>query len=275
MYSRKSLAFSPPPHLTLPPIIHKTNQFRSHASATFQTYVPALSSLTAKIPSTLSFPHASVLGLGLATASAGLYQKSHLALRLPSTSTAPNSANAVVILWGGSSSVGSCGIQLLKASGYEVFATASKRNLDYVKQLGADRVFDYADEGLVGEVVEALKGKELAGCYDAIGSPDTVGALAKICDQHGQGSKMIAVTNPRAEKPQGSGVELKGVFATSIAKNEVGPAVFNEFVTQALEQGTFLVKPEPEIVGEGLGSVQEGIDRLKKGVSASKLVVTL
>jgi len=42
----------------------------------------------------------------------------------------------------------------------------------------------------------------------------------------------------------------------------------------ALEKGMIVPKPDPMIVGEGLSSVQAGLDASKKGVSAKKVVIT-
>lgn len=42
----------------------------------------------------------------------------------------------------------------------------------------------------------------------------------------------------------------------------------------ALDEGTIVPKPDPQIVGEELRSVQLGLDTQKKGVSASKVVVS-
>jgi hypothetical protein len=43
----------------------------------------------------------------------------------------------------------------------------------------------------------------------------------------------------------------------------------------ALESGRFYAKPDPFILKGGLAKVQEGIDMLKKGVSAKKVVIEL
>ena len=47
-----------------------------------------------------------------------------------------------LFVYGGSSSVGQYAIQLAKLSGYKVVTTASKRNHELVRGLGADLVFD-------------------------------------------------------------------------------------------------------------------------------------
>ena len=132
-----------------------------------------------------------MLPLGISTAAAGLYQKYFLALPLPSNDRSEQLHRAVLV-WGGSSSVGSCAIQLAVASGVEVYTTASARNSSYCKSLGAKHVFDYHDDDVEDQIVSALRGKTIAGAYHAVGADGAVQACARIVDRcHG---KAIVVT---------------------------------------------------------------------------------
>ena len=79
-----------------------------------------------------------------------------------------------------SSSVGALTIQLAKSSGYEVVTTASKRNFDFVKGIGADHVLDYNLTTIVDELVDLFKGKTAAGAYDAIASGNTTVSCAEV-----------------------------------------------------------------------------------------------
>lgn len=58
--------------------------------------------------------------------------------------------------------IGSSAIQLAVAAGYEVIATASPKNFDYVRKLGATQVFDYYDEAIVANLIKAFEGKTSA-----------------------------------------------------------------------------------------------------------------
>ncbi len=116
----------------------------------------------------MSFTDAAVLPLGIATAAAGLFQADYLRLPLP-VAKADNATGSrvdtkkVVLVWGGSSSVGSSAIQLAAAAGVRVATTASPRNHDYVKGLGAEWAFDYRSENVIGDIVASLKDLELGG----------------------------------------------------------------------------------------------------------------
>ena len=64
------------------------------------------------------------------------------------------------------------------------------------------------------------------------------------------------------------------VSAANIFTNDIGPYIWRDFLPTALDKGTIVPLPEPLFVGEELRSVQAGLDRQKKGVSAQKVVIT-
>jgi len=177
----------------------------------FQLYSVCSEILVSPIPDSLSFEKAAVLPLSISTASAGLYQKAHLSLPLPNKDAKPT--NKTILVWGGSSSVGSSVIQLAVASGITVLATASKRNHDYVKSLGADKVFDYTNTSITDEIVSALKDHDFAGVYDSISTPDTVKSCAEIASKLG-GGKIATVLPPPEDLPEG--VQASGGKSNSV-----------------------------------------------------------
>lgn len=244
-------------------------------NAGFQHYsaVPAIA--TAKIPDNMSFNDATVLPLAISTAAAGLYQPGYLELPFPTSS--PKDSGKVIVVWGGSSSVGSTAIQLAVASGVDVITTASKRNHDYAANLGAKGVFDYNSSSVVDDVVKAVKdsGKQFAGIYDSISLPESFKHVFEIA-QKLDGSKTIATVLPPPEKVP-EGLEPKGVFAITVGTQhkDVGEAVWQKFVPGALEDGSLKPLPEPLIVGKGLESVQKGLDKQREGVSAKKVIIEL
>lgn len=70
-------------------------------------------------------------------------------------------------------------------------------------------------------------------------------------------------------------MRLQTVFALTVEHNFVGRAIWRDFLPQALARGSFLAKPDPLVVGEGLESLQAACDRARAGVSAQKVVVVL
>jgi hypothetical protein len=91
----------------------------------------------------------------------GLFQKDQLALKYPTVPPKPN--GEALLIWSGSSSVGRNAIQLATTAGYEVFTTASPKNFEYVKRLGAVQAFDYRSPTVIKDIVNALKNKTLVG----------------------------------------------------------------------------------------------------------------
>jgi NADPH:quinone reductase-like Zn-dependent oxidoreductase len=149
----------------------------------------------------LPYEQAVVLPLAISTAAAGLYQKDFLALPYPNINAKPS--GETVLIWGGSSSVGGTAIQLAVSSGLEVISTASKRNLKYVKALGAKHVFDYSSPSVVEDIVSLLKGSKFAGAYDAISSPETLKATTQVVGQLGGGKIATVLAAPAEGLPSG------------------------------------------------------------------------
>jgi len=238
----------------------------------FQLYPLAHEITTAPIPDSLPYEQAVVLPLAISTAAAGLYQKGFLELPYPMTDA--KSSGKTILIWGGSSSVGSATIQLAVASGLEVISTASKKNFDFVKSLGAKHVYDHSNSNTVKDIVAALKETDFVGAYDAISLPESINPTIEIVHQLG-GGKVSTVLPYTGDLP--SNVTTHQVGAVSIATDqpEVGKAVWGNYIPAALADGFFQAKPDPIIIKGGLSSVQEALDTLRKGVSAAKVVVEL
>jgi NADPH:quinone reductase-like Zn-dependent oxidoreductase len=275
------------------------NKTRSGApEGAFQLYTVLLAHMASPLPDGVSFDEAAVLPLGLSTAACGLFEKDQLALALPSAGAA--ATGKTVLVWGGSTSVGSNAIQLAVAAGYEVVTTASPRNFDYVKGLGASLAFDYASPGVVADLIGAMAGRTMAGALAiGVGSAPKCMQVVRAC----RGRKFVSMASPAvsfAKVPLGRGrmlamaplmarfagsalalavngrrwgVGTKFIFGSSLADNEVGPAIYVDYLPRALAEGRFVAAPPAMVVGQGLGDLQAALDAQRAGVSASKLVV--
>jgi NADPH:quinone reductase-like Zn-dependent oxidoreductase len=270
------------------------------AEGAFQEQVLVQDHMTAPIPDALSFEAAAVLPLGICTAATGLFQKDYLGLRHPSAAATP--VGETLVVWGGSTSVGSNAIQLAAAAGYDVVTTCSPRNFDFVKRLGASAAFDYNSKTVVADMIAALRGRTLAGAY-ALGT----GAEGMCADILGasKGGKFVASASPAASfdlppsgrisrfallpvlvrmglanmalarKKRRAGVTSKFIWGSTLQDNEVGPMIFEDFLPRALAEGRYRAAPEPTVVGKGLEAIPKALEQLGRGVSASKLVVSL
>lgn len=270
------------------------------AEGAFQDYVVLLAHMTSPIPDAVSFEAASVIPLGVSTAACGLFQQDFLALNAPSAAPAPT--GKTLIVWGGSTSVGSNAIQLAVAAGYDVITTSSPRNFAYVKGLGAGEAFDYSSKTVVADIVESLSGREIVGAL-AIG-PGSAAACIDIVGRC-KGNRFVSMATPPTSwdnVPVGRGrifhlvpalarviagtvglnrragrrnVRTKMIWGSALVANEVGPMIFEAFLPAALAEARFVAAPAPKVVGTGLAQIPVALERQRQGVSATKLVVTL
>ncbi len=82
-------------------------------------------------PDTLDHVQAAAVPLSALTAWQAFFDQAHLA------------AGQTVLIHGGAGGVGVFAVQLARWAGARVIATASRRNLDFLRQLGANAVIDY------------------------------------------------------------------------------------------------------------------------------------
>ncbi|KAJ5528074.1 oxidoreductase [Penicillium frequentans] len=275
--------------------VGKDEKRNSDAEGAFQLYVVLLDHMSSPIPDHMPYENACVLPLGTSTAACGLFEPDQLGLQLPSVNSKPK--GEAVLIWGGSTSVGSSAIQLAVSAGYEVFTTSSPHNFNYVRKLGATKVFNYKSKTVVDDMVNALEGEKLAGaismahegtkrCMDILARcdgkrfvslaaypvPDKLSAHFPILQ-----TMFMYITGSLVYwfKSKTMGVDYNLVFATSLVENGVGKAIFEDYLPRALEDGKFLAAPEPIVVGNGLESIQAALDYYKAGVSAKKVIVSL
>ena len=169
-----------------------------HAEAAVQLYTLVPANMVAPIPNDMSFETAVVLPLSVSCAAAALYENNSLALPLPASNSEGNTKS--ILIWGGSSSVGSSAIQLARASGLQVIATSSPKNFDYVKGLGASVVLDHSDPEIVPKLVDALKESECVGAFDTVGK--SIPQCVEIIKQLG-GGHVVATSDPPEVLPSG------------------------------------------------------------------------
>lgn len=252
-------------------VIGQTSPLEDYKYSSFQEYVVLKKPLLAKIPDGVAFTNAVVLPLGVTTAASCLYGPEMLDLHYPPSKAGDGKT---LLVWGASSSVGCCGVQLAVAAGYEVFAIASRQNHDELKLVGAAECFDYHDIDLVMRVVDNLSGKNVVGALDAISSDDTLHALCEILHKS-EGRKFISSIMPGADAKGRLGVTIMPNLNQDMSKSDFGPRIWQSFLPLALGSGQFQYKPNAEIVGHGLEVVQKALNVLAQGVSARKLVVSL
>jgi NADPH:quinone reductase-like Zn-dependent oxidoreductase len=126
--------------------------FFPRAAAGYAEYVAVPSRQLARKPAGLSHAEAAALPLAGLTAWQGLVDAAHL------------TEGQRVLIHGGGGGVGHLAVQIAKARGAEVHATASAAKREFVRGLGADHVLDYRAGDFAGEL------RDLDVVLDTIGN---------------------------------------------------------------------------------------------------------
>lgn len=271
---------------------------RSPDEGAFQEICILREHLASKIPERITSTDASVLPLTFVTAACALFQKDQLALQLPQTKAKRSSTGQTVLVWGASTSVGRNAVQLAVAAGYDVIATASPKNWEMVRGLGACAVFDYRSPSAIDDVITSFKDKECAGAV-AIGQ----GSLAKCVDiikripGATKNVAQVTLSMPESQpttklsmipfvakyfwmagtdrlKVVTSGVQSKFVFGTDVIEWDAEGKMAS-FLSAALELGEYQLSSEAQVLEGGLSSITQGLDLVRGGTGGKKVVVRI
>ncbi|GAA5909276.1 hypothetical protein JCM6882_003786 [Rhodosporidiobolus microsporus] len=251
----------------------------------FAEYIRVEEGMVWKVPEGTSDEEAAASG-GIAswTAIQALYFR--LKLNPPH---APTHNAEPVLVWGASTSVGLYAVQLLKASGYTVIATASEKNFSLLKELGVSSVYSYADPSTPSQIATEHPTLSFAlDCVSQHGATDKVAQAIKGAAGRG---KIVTLMVVSSEDVAVEGVEHEFtlVYTCLGVPMKMGPfdmpAVpedkrrIKEWLSVHLPalfaSGKLRANPLLRRQG-GLEKVDEGLDFLKEGKnSAQKLVYSL
>jgi NADPH:quinone reductase-like Zn-dependent oxidoreductase len=235
------------------------------ADGAFSLYCRIPAGNAAILPESITYTQGVVLPLAIDTAAAGFYQKDYMGLDFPSVDSKPNSKGEVVVVYGGSSSVGCAAIQLAVNAGYRVIATASAANLDLCRESGASDAFDYKSATIAEDIAAAVGNDRFKGLYNAIGVPESFDIVTPILEKLGGG--FLANTKPPGKLPE----TINAKFVLGVGDS--GFPVWKDFVTAALAQGKMKCLPKARVVGKGLESLEKAFGIRNGTVTAEKIVV--
>ncbi len=114
--------------------------FGRSSQGSYTQYGLAPATSLALKPKSLSFEEAATIPVGATTAWQGLFDHGNL------------QAGQRVLVLGGAGGVGLFAVQFARWKGAHVISTASTRNVDFVRSLGAETVVDYTKTSVVDEV---------------------------------------------------------------------------------------------------------------------------
>lgn len=218
-------------------------------------------------PASLPYDEAASLPLAALTAWDSLVRHGHLA------------KGQRVLIQAGAGGVGSLAIQIAKHLGAEVYATSSKKNLELLRELGADHPIDYR----AADYAEIARGCDLV--VDSLGIDDCRRALGAVR----RGGRIIGLTSgiPEAVARFGPWLGLLAVGANLAAftarawltKNVVFRPIARKSDGEILAKLAGLVdegalKPVVEEVLP-LSDAAEAHRRIERGRTRGKLVLSM
>lgn len=159
-----------------------------------QEYLSCPEDMAWLVPDNLPRHHAAALSVVVATSADAVFNI--FGPPLPNDETATikeDQGKGTILIWGGSSSVGICTIQLARAAGCrEIFVTASPGRHELLISLGASACFDYASPSVVADIKAAVEARncEIAYAIDAVGTPTS----AKQVESCSEDSTILAST---------------------------------------------------------------------------------
>ncbi|KAF4126190.1 NADPH:quinone reductase or related Zn-dependent oxidoreductase [Geosmithia morbida] len=247
-----------------------------YQKAAYQRYAVAHPGLSCKLPKSVAFSEAAVLPLAMISAADALFNTTGMQLSWPQVPPATPSGKTVVV-WGASSSVGSCAVQLLVAAGYTVVAVAGAHNFDLCKTAGATQVFDHSSPTIVENIAEKLAGDDIAGILGVIVTEE---ALQSVVDLHVKlrsKGKAGSLVPPHMEIPckVPEGLTVTKTHCGYVPYEGLALHLWGEWLPEAMANGTLKYLPAPVVVGKGLDKIQDAIYRQMKGVSGQKIVIDI
>jgi NADPH:quinone reductase len=139
--------------------------FGPRSNGSYAEYHAAEADIVAKKPASLSHEEAAAVPLAGGTAYEALVRR--LALRVGET----------VLIHGGAGGVGSFAVQIAKAAGARVLATAGSDNQEILKELGADVEIDYSSQDVTEIALDDTSGVGVDAVFDAVGGGTIVESI--------------------------------------------------------------------------------------------------
>lgn len=211
----------------------------------FAQYVAVPESVLALKPESLSHEQAAAVPLACLTAWQALVE------------TAELSEGQTVLIHAGAGGVGHFAVQVAKARGARVIATASPRNHEFLRELGADEVIDYRTQNFweivsdVDVVLDPLKGETRERSYGVIK----------------EGGYLISILFP---PPDPEKLEAHGIRGSSLGSR--GDAQQLALLASMIDEGTIMPHVSMSV---GLDDVVEALEQSKSGHTRGKIVLTI
>ncbi|KAN0064811.1 Zinc-binding oxidoreductase alcohol dehydrogenase [Thecaphora frezii] len=260
----------------------------------FAQYLKTSSELVMKVPEGISNDTASSVAVAGETAALALFDRLGLKYPEPSKGLPEITKDSPALLvWAGSTAVGQYAIQLGRAAGYRVITTASPKNHELLKSMGAFETHDYRDESTPEKIAKAHPDLSLA--LDCISENGTQSLCVRSLGE--KGGEIIVLLKPEEDAIKlRNDVKITHILAYtclgrpfSYGKAEFGKEIVEKdsaFIKKWLngDQGVFYHLFKNKLISGnkikhlegGLRAIPEGLKYLQEGkVSGEKLAFTI
>ncbi|RPD66608.1 GroES-like protein [Lentinus tigrinus ALCF2SS1-7] len=249
----------------------------------FAEYVKADPELVWIVPeNTFSHEQAAAYGTVFWTAVQALYNPKHLGLVEPPKKVAKPEW---ILIYGGSTACGLSAIQLAHLSGYKVVTTASSRNHELLKSLGADVAVDYHEHDLVAKIKQAT-GDAIKYGADMIADDETKKVTVQAIGPSGgkvvglnplqseeSGRNDVTCSNTMLNSVYGYAYSIGSTQLPAVPQDKAHMAAFLKKLPQLVRDGAIKPKLPIKLWEGGLEAVQDGLQYMREGrVSAEKIV---
>ncbi|KAK4893789.1 hypothetical protein LTR27_007814 [Elasticomyces elasticus] len=252
----------------------------------YAEYAVAKAQATFHLPDKTTFEEGAAIPLAALTAVVGLYAADRLALP---QHTAPAASSIPLVIYGGSSAVGTYAIQLALRSNIHPIICVAGRAAAHVESMidrsKGDTIVDYrkGDNDVVQGLKDALKGQKLSHAFDATCDQNSWINISKVLEPSGRLTVVLPPKESLADIAQGKEAALYKEVPKSVHQSmtsvwdvfdkqqELG-RTYCEYFTMGLEEGWFKAQPQ-EVCESGLGGIEGALTKLRDGkASAVKYV---
>jgi NADPH2:quinone reductase len=139
--------------------------FGPRSNGSYAEYHVAKADIVTKKPASLSHEEAAAVPLAGGTAYEAIVRR--LGVRVGET----------ILIHGGAGGVGSFAVQIVKAAGARILATASHHNQGVLKELGTDVAIDYSSQDVTEVALDDTGGKGVDAVFDSVGGGTIVESI--------------------------------------------------------------------------------------------------
>ncbi|KAL6716889.1 hypothetical protein ACLMJK_004801 [Lecanora helva] len=244
-------------------------------SASFQEVAVVPEFFVAKKPKSWTFEEAASLPICYCTAGAAIYSALNIPLPFLAEGATTGAQPKSVLVLGGSSGVGAAAIQILRLAlpSAVILATSSPKHHAHLISLGATKGFDQKSSSLIHDIKSATpNAKGVDVIVDTVAAGASMKEIYDTLSEDGPREVGEVMAQPPAAVPEG--VKRTMAFGRQLFERPGGKSAMSTLAAM-IEEDKYKLPIRVENVGSSFEAIPKGLERLKGGVSGTKLVVTV